>query len=77
VEEGGSAGDFFRAREASKVQKWRWRENIPPLTPSGNAAARIRGGAVNAVPWDGIGRAEVVAGELVGVVACGGGDAWR
>jgi hypothetical protein len=32
------------------------RENIPPLTPSGEAAAGIRGGAVNAVLWDGIGR---------------------
>jgi hypothetical protein len=47
------------------------------LIPSGEAAAGIRGGAINAALWDGIGRAEVVAGELVGAVTCGGGDAWR
>jgi hypothetical protein len=85
----GAAGPFYRRRKAVRPEiffelgKLRWLnnggggENIPPLTPSGEAATGIHGGAVNAALWDGIGRAEVVAGELVGAVTCSGGDAWR
>jgi hypothetical protein len=85
----GTADPFYRRRKAVQPEiffelgKLQWlnngggEENILPLIPSGEAAAGIRGGAINAALWDGIGRAEVVAGELVGAVTCGGGDAWR